>query len=401
MKLLQINSTVNYGSTGRIAEDLGKYVIKNGGESVIAYGRYNNESASSLVKIGSSKDQFVHLLGTRLFDTHGFHSKNATKKLIKQIEKINPDLIHLHNIHGYYLNIEALFSFLKKINKPVIWTLHDCWAFTGHCCHYERVGCDKWKTACHTCPLQFLYPESKWIDNSTQNFINKKDIFNGVENLTIVAVSKWLGSQVQQSFLKEYPLERIYNGIDQTIFKPKDRILLKEKFGYTDQQIILGVANEWSEGKGLGMFIEMSTLLKSDLVILLVGLNANQIKTLPHNIIGINRTENQNELADYYAMADVFVTPSVAETFGLVVAEALSCGTPCVVNNASALPELIDDKVGKVVKHNAESYVKAIYELLSIPKQEYAQTTLEKAKQFSIERHLKSYYDLYQQKIEI
>lgn len=399
MKVLQINTTVNYGSTGRIAENLGKYTIDQGGQSIIGYGRSGGLSKSNLIKIGSKVDQAVHLLYTRLFDTHGFHSNSATKNLINEIETINPDIIHLHNLHGYYLNVEILFSFLKKINKPVIWTLHDCWAFTGHCCYYERVGCEKWKTECHKCPLQFLYPESKWIDNSRNNFIAKKEIFNSVENLTIVTVSKWLQSQVKQSFISSYPITTIYNGIDTTVFKPKDQNLLKEKYLYFGKKIILGVANEWSEGKGLNTFIEISKLLANEEIIILIGLNDSQLKTLPSNIVGMGRTKNITELADYYAMSDVFVTPSVAETFGMVVAESLSCGTPCVVNNSSALPELIDETVGIVVANNPVDYINAINKILSKPKADYAIATLEKAKQFDIQLHFENYYNLYKQKI--
>jgi glycosyltransferase involved in cell wall biosynthesis len=398
MKVLQINSTANFGSTGRIAEDLGKSIITEGGESIIAFGRKNNESKSKLIKIGSKADQFIHLLYTRIFDSHGFHSTNATYKLIEEIKKINPDVIHLHNIHGYYLNVEVLFSFLKKNKKPVIWTLHDCWSYTGHCCYYERVGCEKWKIECNNCPLQFLYPESKVFDNSRRNFIKKKSIFNGVENLTLVTVSKWLESQVRQSYLNRYPLMTIYNGIDNNIFKSKNQTALKKKFGYLEKKIALGVANEWSEGKGLKTFIEISNSMMDNVIIILVGLNDKQINSLPNNVIGIKRTKNTSELADYYSMADVFVTPSIAETFGLVVAEALSCGTPCIVNNSSALPELVDESVGYVVSNSVEEYVKAINKILSEPKENYAITTLEKAKEFNLDLHLKSYNKLYQQK---
>jgi putative colanic acid biosynthesis glycosyltransferase len=400
MKVLQINSTVNYGSTGRIAEDLGNFIITQGGESTIAFGRTANSSKSNLIKIGSKVDQSVHLLFTRLFDTHGFHSKKATITLIKEIKKINPDIVHLHNLHGYYLNVEILFSFLKKYKKPVIWTLHDCWSFTGHCCYYERIGCEKWKSQCYSCPLQYLYPESKWMDNSRQNFINKKAIFNGVDNLTIVTVSKWLQSQVKQSFVSSYPITTIYNGIDATIFKPKDQLALKENYNLTNKKIVLGVANEWTEGKGFYKFTEISKFLDRNTLIILVGVTKKQQNELPSNIVGITRTKDVHQLADYYAMADVFVTPSIAETFGMVVAEALSCGTPCIVNNSSALPELVDDTVGFVISNTTGEYVKAINLILSKPKINYREATLEKAKQFDIKLHLKSYYDLYKQKIK-
>jgi glycosyltransferase involved in cell wall biosynthesis len=399
MNVLQINSTVNYGSTGRIVEDLGNFIITQGGESIIAFGRTGNTSKSKLLKIGSKVDQAIHLVFTRLFDTHGFHSKRATINLIKEIQKINPDIIHLHNLHGYYLNIEILFSFLKKYKKAVLWTLHDCWSFTGHCCHYERVGCEKWKSQCYSCPLQYLYPESKWIDNSRKNFIKKKAIFNGVDNLTIITVSKWLQSQVKQSFIGSYATATIYNGIDATIFKPNNQFSLKKTYNFTNKKIVLGVANEWTEGKGFYKFIEISKFLDSNIIIILVGITEKQRSELPSNIVGVTRTKDVHQLVDYYAMADVFVTPSVAETFGMVVAEALSCGTPCIVNNSSALPELVDDTVGFVISNTTAEYVKAINLILSEPKINYREATLEKARQFDINLHLQSYYDLYKHKI--
>lgn len=401
MKILQINSTANSGSTGRIAEDLGKAVISEGGSSIIAFGRESYNSQSKTIKIGSKIDQVFHLLFTRLFDSHGFHSSYATKKLIKEIKKVNPEIIHLHNLHGYYLNIELLFSFLKTYNKPVIWTLHDCWSYTGHCCYYERVSCEKWKTECNKCPLQFLYPESKWIDNSRRNYIKKKAIFNGVKDLTIVTVSKWLQSEVKKSYLNTYPSLAIYNGIDSTIFRPSNQYDLKRKFGYIDKKIILGVANEWSEGKGLNKFIEISKEISEGTIIILVGLNSNQINTLPDNIIGVKRTKDIYELAEYYSMADVFVTPSIAETFGLVVAEALSCGTPCVVNNSSALPELVDESVGFVVSNTVSEYVNAINKIICDPKEKYVDATFEKSKQFTLDLHLKNHLDLYKQKLDL
>jgi putative colanic acid biosynthesis glycosyltransferase len=395
MKLLQVNSSPDIGSTGRIVNDLGNFVTKCGGESFIAYGRYGKKRGANTIKIGSKISQLHHLIQTRLFDTHGLHSRRATENLLDEIREINPDIIHLHNLHGYYLNIETLFIFLKKYGRPVIWTLHDCWPFTGHCCYYERVKCDKWKTICGSCELSFLYPETKVFDNSEKNFLIKRNAFLGVPNLTIVTVSEWLATQVQQSFLKDYPLQTIYNGIDADIFKPKNQIESKEILGLSDFKIILGVANEWSDGKGLNMFFEISKHLDSNSRVVLIGLNKKQMKTLPKGIIGFNRTKDLNELVNFYNAADVFVSPSVAETFGLVVAEALSCGTPCVVNHSSALPELVDESVGYVVSNDYREYITAIKLILSVPKLNFLIATTARAEQFELSNHLKSYYNLY------
>lgn len=395
MKLLQINATVNTGSTGRIVENIGELVTNQGGESIIAYGRNANQSSSKIIKIGNKVDQAVHLLHTRIFDTHGFHSKKSTGRFLKNIKSYNPDIIHLHNLHGYYLNIELLFDFLKNINKPVVWTIHDCWPFTGHCCHYERARCMKWKTECHHCPLQFLYPESKVFDNSRINYRKKRNIFNSLDNLTIVTVSEWLASQVKESFLQNYPIKTIYNGIDLEIFKPKNQERLKQKLGYSNRKIILGVANEWSSGKGLDKFRELSKLIDEKTTIVLIGLNAHQIKSLPSNIIGIQKTSNIHQLAEYYAMANVFITPSIAETFGMVVAEAMASGTPCIVNNSSALPELVDETTGYVVENKAEAYFGAVQKILSKGKGYYTSALKERAQRFDVKHQLKSYYNLY------
>lgn len=397
MRLFQINTTVNTGSTGRIAEDIGSHIIKQGGESMIAYGRKAKSSNSKTYKIGNKLDQINHLVQTRLFDTHGFHSNYSTVELVKQIESFGPDVIHLHNLHGYYLNVEILFDFLKNYNKPVVWTLHDCWAFTGHCCYFERVKCDKWKTQCGNCPLKFLYPESIGLDNSRLNFDRKRKAFQGVNNLTIVTVSYWLKEQVKQSFLNDYGIETIYNGVDLNIFKPLNQNVCKEKLGYSGFKIILGVANEWSDGKGLHSFIEISKNISSDFKIVLVGLKESQKKRLPDNIIAVDKTNTIEELVEYYSAADVFITPSIAETFGMVVAESLACGTPCIVNNTSALPELISNDVGKVINFkNIADVINAIKDISKENKINYMNACVSKANRlFSIESHLANYYNIY------
>ncbi|MDR3668330.1 MAG: glycosyltransferase [Ignavibacteriaceae bacterium] len=352
MKVLQINSTLNSGSTGRIAEGIGITVIKNGGESYFAYGRSVNPGKSQIIKIGNKWDQFNHVLQTRLFDTNGFHSKTATITFIKQIQQINPDIIHLHNLHGYYLDITVLFHFLKDWKKPIVWTLHDCWSFTGHCCYYERVNCIKWKTECHHCPLKSIYPQSYFFDNSKSNFQKKKALFTTTHNLQLVTVSKWLENQVKDSFMQALPVQTFYNGVDLSVFKPSDSLKFKKEKGLEGKQIILGVANIWSDGKGLDSFIELSKIIKKNQVIILIGTAKKFNKHLPCNIIGIERTNSIEELAKFYNLADVFVNLSIAETFGMVTAEAMACGIPSVVYKTSAMPELITKDVGYIVPLN-------------------------------------------------
>ena len=219
MKILQINSVCGIGSTGRIATDIHNILIEQGHESYIAYGRDLPKNCDNAIRIGTKIDNYTHVAKTRLLDKHGFGSKQATIEFIESVKELNPDIIHLHNIHGYYINIEILFNYLKEANKPVVWTLHDCWSFTGHCSHFDYIGCNKWRTGCFDCPQKQEYPKSILVDNSKWNYNKKKAIFNGLKKLTIVTPSNWLAELVGDSFLKKYEIITINNGIDTAIFK--------------------------------------------------------------------------------------------------------------------------------------------------------------------------------------
>ena len=352
MRVLQINVSVNVGSTGKIAHEIGMQIQENGGTSMIAYGRGYKASSSQTIQIGSRLDQGLHLLGTRIFDAHGLYSTGATRAFIGKIKQYNVQLIHLHNIHGYYLNYIALFDFLKELSTPVVWTLHDCWAFTGHCAYFSHVACEKWKTSCFKCPLKKTYPASMFVDGSKRNFRIKKSSFKGVGNLTIVTVSQWLQKLVTQSFLGDYPVQTIYNGINTDVFRPLEKRVCEATLTkyQIKQKFVLGVSNIWTERKRLKDFIELRRILDPRITIVLVGLNQSQIKKLPDNIIGIMRTDDQEELAQLYSSAELFVNCSVLETFGLVTAEALSCGTPVVVYNTTASPELVKEGNGHIVE---------------------------------------------------
>lgn len=272
-KLLQINITANWGSHGKIAEGIGNIAISHGWDSYIAYGRWFNPSKSHLFHIGSMLDERIHGVMSRLFDIHGLMSKYATKQLITYIEKINPDIIHLHNIHGYYLNYPILFKFLAKTNKPIVWTLHDCWAFTGHCAHYMYIGCDNWKSHCYKCPQIHAYPKSVLFDNSKKNFDLKKKFFLMPQHLVLVPVSKWLENDVKQSFLNKHKIAQIYNGIDTQVFAPSTTCDVFTKYKIQQgKRIILGVASNWYR-KGLNDFFQLSELIDNQYIIFLVGLN--------------------------------------------------------------------------------------------------------------------------------
>lgn len=361
MKILQINTIVNSGSTGRISEDIGQVLMANGHESYIAYSRGTQKSKSNLIKIGSKKDMFIHGLISRMFDRHGFGSEKATKELLKQIDKIKPDVIGLHNIHGYYINIEVLFNYLAERKIPVIWTFHDCWPFTGHCTFFDSVGCEKWKTQCEKCPKTKMYPASLGWDNSYKNFQDKKAIFNQVENLQIVTPSNWLKDLVKLSFLK-HTATCIHNGIDINQFKPlSDTADLKEKWQLLDKKVVLGVANTWELRKGLLDFHHLSESLPNNYKIILIGLNKKQLENLPKNIIGIERTESVAELALYYNIATVFVNPTYQDNFPTTNIEALACGTPVITYNTGGSPEAIDKGTGEVVpKGNKKALQEAI-----------------------------------------
>ena len=345
--LLQINVTANWGSHGRIAENIGELAMEHGWKSHIAYGRYANKSKSEIYKIGSAIDIYNHVLQTRVFDRHGLASKQATRRLIEYIDSVAPDIIHLHNIHGYYLNYPLFFEYLQKSEIPVVWTLHDCWAFTGHCAYFDYINCDRWKFHCHHCPALGRYPHSSLFDRSSDNFNDKCKWFTSLKNMTIVPVSDWLASKVRQSFLSRYPIQVIHNGVDTSTFNYQS--VKKEDFGLQDKFIVLGVASVWDDRKGLADFLKLRNVLPEEYVIILIGLTNKQIKKLPKGILGISRTNSVKELAEYYSLADVYVNLSVEETLGMTTLESQSCGTPVIVYNATACPEAVSQKTGLVV----------------------------------------------------
>ena len=348
MKIVQINSVPN-GSTGSIMMNIHRELLNQGHESYVVWGRGRNAENDHEIYMNDKLGVYLHVLYSRLTGKHGFASKRATRKLLKKLDEIKPDIIHLHNIHGYYINIELLFNYLKKNNIKVIWTLHDCWSFTGQCPHFERIKCEKWKNGCYKCPLIKTYPKS-FIDNSKWNYNKKKELFTGLD-LKIVTPSYWLAKLVKISFLKDYEVEVINNGIDTNIFKPTPSNF-REKYNLQDKIIILGVSSVWTEAKGYYDFIELSNLLDDNYKIVLVGLNEKQLKEIPSNILGLPRTNGPKELAEIYTAADVFFNASLEESFGLTTIEALSCKTNAIVYNSTALPEIIDGTNGYIIDSN-------------------------------------------------
>ena len=337
MKIVQINTFSNK-STGSIMMNIHKELLNQGHDSYVVWARGRKAENDHEIFIGDKIGIILHGLFTRLTDKTGFASKNATKKLLKSLDIIKPDVIHLHNIHGYYINIELLFNYIKKNNIRTIWTLHDCWPFTGHCYNCELSKCNKWKEeGCHNCPQTKVYPKS-FKDNSKWNFSKKKEIFTGVKDLTIVTPSNWLADLVGKSFLKDYNTVVINNGVDTNIFKPRESDF-REKYNLDNKKILLGVQSDWSKLKGLDDFIELSKVISDDYKIVLVGLNDKQLKEIPDNVIGIKRTDSAIQLAEIYTAADVYLNLSYAENYPTTNLEAQACGTPVVTYNVGGSPE--------------------------------------------------------------
>lgn len=359
MKIAQINTVCGNGSVGRITVDIYHALKKSGHEGRIFYGRRTAPEGVDAKNFGSNFDMGVHVLRTFVEGTHGFSSQGQTKKLIEQLKIYQPDLIHLHNIHGFYLDVEELFAYLKVCGMPVVWTLHDCWSFTGHCAYFDYVQCEKWKTGCERCPqYRNTYPYALFKDASKKNYVRKKAVFTGVKGLTIVTPSKWLGELVKESYLKEYPVKVIPNGIDLEKFVPQKR---KER----KKHLILGVANVWDRRKGLDYFKQLYQMLDAEKYeIAVVGVSKKQIKELPEGMIGIEHTQNVEELMQLYSEASVFANPTLEDNFPTTNLEALACGTPVVTFATGGSVESIDEFTGRIVaKKDMQAFGNAVVEV--------------------------------------
>ena len=354
-RLLQINPVIRTNtSTGRIMQEIGELAMANGWESYVAYsgGRDGVKPCrSKLMPVGGKLDVAFHGLWTRFTDRHGLASWFATKRFISEIKELKPDVIHIHNIHGYFLNYKMLFDYLKEADIPVIWTVHDCWLYTGHCYYYSSIGCDKWMSGCGNCPQRTAFPASWFIDRSKQNLKDKSETFNSIKDkLTIVPVSEWIRGEMSRSILQNCHYQVIHNGIDLNVFdvQPDDKAV-REKYGLGDKHIILGLASIWSKEKGWDDFMEMSKMLNGDEVIVMVGVTEEQQKRLPENVVGIRRTENVRQLAELYSAAVAFVNPTWQDNYPTVNLESIACGTPVVTYRTGGSIEAVTEKTGYVV----------------------------------------------------
>lgn len=397
MKIFEINSG-NYGSTGNIMLNIAKAARENGHEVKVAYRQSRSVSGGNSeneILIGNSFYGLFHRVFAELLGFEGCFSLLPTLKLIKEIKSFNPDVIHLHILHGWYLNLPVFFKFLKEYNKPVVWTMHDCWAFTGHCPHFQIAGCEKWCNECKNCPQYREYPYSR-VDNSKIMHKLKKKFFSSLENLTIVTPSLWLSDLVKKSFFSKFDVKVIHNGIDLAVFKPLTSDFRAHNNISNDEYLILGVAFDWGFRKGIDIFKKLAKELPQNFKIVMIGTDEMTEKELPDNIIKIRKTENQKALAEIYSAADLFVNPTREEVLGLVNIEANACGTPVLVFETGGCPECINKKSGQVIScDDYENFKKEIIRICE-SKPFLEDDCLSNSKRFDMNEKFKEYVELYE-----
>jgi glycosyltransferase involved in cell wall biosynthesis len=395
MRILEIN-TVNFGSTGHIMLRIADLARSEGHEAVCCfYARRNKPADANTIYIGNKITHNLHKKFSKYTGYNGRLSVISTWNFLRKVKKFNPDIIHLHNLHDRFINVPMLFKFIKKNNIKVIWTLHDCWSFTGQCVHFTIAGCDKWKTGCHDCPQIHVYPASN-VDRTKKMWELKKKWFTGVNDMTIVTPSVWLSELVKESYLKDYPVKVINNGIDLGVFKPTESDF-RAKNGLDGKFIILGAASIWEQRKGIDVFIELAKRLDDRFKIVLVGTNDEDDKILPDNILSIHRTSDQKELAEIYTAADLFFNPTREENYPTVNMESIACGTPVMTFKTGGSPEIIDDKTGVVVDDDidaVEQKIISIYETGPFDPEDLAQ----RAKSFSADDKFAQYLRLFASK---
>lgn len=402
MKVLQINMTYGKGSTGKIVADIMHGLEVEEHEAYALYG-YGEIEASNIYRTQNNIIlYYMAILHSRLFGRSGFYNKRETKKLIYWIDKINPDIVHLHNIHGFYLNVEYLFRYLEEKGIYVVWTLHDCWSMTGHCACFDYVECDKWKTGCSHCQQLKYYPIC-YVDRSRENYYTKKKCFTAIDitKMQLVVPSKWLGHIVEQSYLKLYPRKQIYNGVDLELFKPKKEDI-KLKMDIQNKKMILAVTFGYNERKGILDLNILVDMLSTRYQIVLVGVPLDKRKKIDDRIILMPKTDSQEDLANYYSAADVYVNVSLEEVLGMTNIEALACGTPVVTYSSGGSSECIDERTGIVVpKRNVEKLKIAIEEVIEKGKENYQEECVKRAKKvFDKNNMVEQYINVYKSMVK-
>ena len=385
----------NFGSTGTIMKGISALAEEKGYETYLAYPANDHngpKGSNDIIILGKT---YLKVCKKLSYET-GYSGRFAvlpTLVFLTRLRRLRPDVVHLHNLHNSYINLSMLFSFLKKRKVKVIWTLHDCWAFTGHCPHFTMVKCDKWRTGCGECPQPDTYPRMK-RDRSGESWKLKKKWFSGVKDMTIVTPSKWLADLARESFLSEYPVRVINNGIDLDIFRYRPSNIL-EKYNLRSKYVVLCVSSTWGERKGLDVFVSLASRLGDDYTIVLIGTDDRIDEQLPDNIVSVHATTNREELAQYYSAADLFVNPTREENYPTVNMEAIACGTPVLTFRTGGSPEIPDSRSGYVVETDdideMERQVRRICEQGIFPREQ----CLERAKDFDIQSVFKEYIDLY------
>ena len=397
MRILLVNSVYGSGSTGRICAQLASAATKSGDHCLVAYGRGENKPIAGelLLRIGSDMDVRLHGAATRLFDAHGLASRRATRQFLDVVRRYNPDVIHLHNIHGYYLQFELLFEELRTSGKPVLWTLHDCWAFTGHCAYFDMAHCSRWKTGCGSCPQRGTYPTSLFIDGSAQNWRRRQAAFTGLEHLTVVTPSEWLATLVHESFLGSYPTVVIPNGVDSTVFRPMQEKAVRAALpkGIEPGQYLLGVANEWEPRKGLKDFLVLAErIIDTPFKLLLVGLDEAQLRVLPPTVYGLKRTASAEALAALYSGCAAYLNLTYEENYPTTNLEAAACGADVITYASGGCAETLQARSAAVATGDLDA-VECLVRSLPLKARDDAPCPPLDANR-SIERYLDLYHSL-------
>ena len=402
MKILQINALYGSSSTGRTTMELDVELLNQGHESFVAVPK-STELKENIYIVGDKFDWNCHGFLSRLLGTQGYFSKQSTKKLIKHIDNIKPDVIHLRNLHGNFINLPILLNYIAEKDIPTVITLHDCWFFTGKCCHYTADDCWKWQTQCDNCPIIEKYNKSWFFDRTRKMYDDKKELFGKINNLAVIGVSDWLTNDAKKApiFEKAKLIKRIYNWIDLNMFYPRETSELRKELNLTDEFVLMSVSHKWCAEKGLTKVVDLAKKMPH-IKFVLVGRIVDEID-LPSNIISVGEVKSAEKMVEYYSMADAMLSLSVQETFGKMTAESIASGTPVIGYNSTATPELIGNGCGKVVELNAtiDEIAQAVEEIRENGKDKYFNTCVEFAKNnFDKNKLISDYIDLYKEMIE-
>ncbi len=354
MNILQINANYGYGSTGLIVEDIGKMLVRHGHKAFFAY-QNTNKNINNGYRMGNKIDWKLHALFSRLFGRQGYYSSLPTKKLIKYIDKISPDVVHLHNLHSNYVHLNKLLEHLAISDIPTVITMHDCWYFTGKCFHYVDAHCNRFITGCGDCPKKNAPPKSLLFDCSAPVLADRKKYISAIPRLEIVGCSDWICNEAQKGILNSYKITTIHNGVDTDVFKPYDSVLLKKEQGFIDKYVVMGMANKWMLPSNRDALEKVVASLDKNTVLMIVGCTSAQIdmlKRLSENVVGIGFIFDRHKLAQYYSMADVFVNITHADTLPTVNMESICCGTPVITYDSCGSTELVFEGCGIIVKEN-------------------------------------------------